>query len=81
MNVAQCDNCRNLGPTPPIGWVKAATIQPPAECSGNGWARYLGADRSDHTNHVVGIFCTWQCAAEYARARALLSDMDNDQAF
>ena len=79
MKVAQCDNCRRLGPNPPIGWVNAVVLEPPS-CSSDGWAsRYLGQGQREWSDNLVGIFCTWQCVAEYATARALLDDLKNER--
>ena len=66
MNVAQCDNCKALGPTVPSGWIIAVVIEQPQPSflsfmgGGNG-----GAD-------PAGMFCTWKCVAEYAMVRALV---------
>ena len=81
MKVAQCDNCRQLGPNPPIGWVNAVVIDPP-DSDGEGWAvRYIrSGGQQNWSNNLVGIFCTWQCVAEYAAARALLDDLKSGQA-
>lgn len=74
MKVAQCDNCRSLGPIPPIGWINAVVIEPPSACSGEGWVtRYMG--NADSSNTITGIFCSWQCLAEYATARTLLDGL------
>lgn len=75
MKATVCDNCRRVGPSPPLGWVSAVLIAPPS-CSGEGWmARYVG--NAEYSNNLVGTFCTWQCLTEYATARVLLGDLSD----
>jgi hypothetical protein len=67
VNVTQCDNCRKLGPSPPLGWL--VIVQQPAE---PGLGGMLG---SGPGYDIAGTFCRWACLSDYARVAALECEM------
>ena len=71
MNVTQCDTCKKIGPQPAPGWLLLLRIAEP-EAS---FVQMLTGG-SGGSMDVEGTFCGYQCAGEYARAKALISDAD-----
>ena len=59
----QCDNCNELGPVPPEGWIIALVIEK-ADLAAGIFACAATAE--------PGHFCSWKCMGEYASARALV---------
>ena len=65
MYASQCDNCRKLGPVPPVGWLAVADIKPPRMPS------FLSV-LQDQSEEQPPMFCGWRCLADYAIAKALI---------
>ena len=74
MNVTQCDSCRKIGPSPPAGWLLLVKVSAPE----SSFMAMLGGQGNGGAD-LEGTFCGYQCAGEYARARALIPETDGSQ--
>ena len=70
MNVTQCDSCRKIGPQAAPGWILLIKLSQPE----SSFLSMIGGGSGGMD--VEGTFCGYQCAGEYARARALIPETE-----
>jgi hypothetical protein len=67
--VTRCDQCRKIGPAPPISWYVLLRL-------GTGHVEAWQTHYGMLPNEIAGTFCSPACVSEYCRARQLLEELD-----